>query len=217
MQDGASNQLKPATEVDPHHFWRRLNLRIKHRPNDLDLHTKRILFSLDNHLEEYSMGALSDLYVNLLGGGWHLRLRMYKLVAPVMPFTDRLYFQRWLAENSDANLKCRQFSGAVFASIHCQGQVQKRKVSHQFENKLEQSRFWIEQGELTKGQLLLEGICLDSESYRDIFSEANSELQQFYFYSKNKDALDYFLARMQNKGLEINQSWQKLQQESSSW
>jgi len=50
---------------NPRATFRQLTLQISGTPNDLMLHTQRILLCIDNNLPEYLSGSLQDLFLTL--------------------------------------------------------------------------------------------------------------------------------------------------------
>lgn len=205
------------THNSPHILWRQLTLIISHSPNNLKLHTQRIMRCLDNSLSEYVSGALYDLFVVLGNKGNGLRLRMFNLASPVMSIDDRAYFQQWLSENTDKNLQCYSFKGSVFNSRTCKhvaDALEDNELPSQvFSNSLEEARNMIELGQLTQAQKLLEKSYLkkpDDEALQ-------KELQQFYFYSKNKTSMDDFIVRLNDSGVKIAKTWIDLQEISKTW
>ncbi len=208
-------------EKNPRVIWRQLTLGVYQSPSNLKLHTQRILFCLDNGLDkrlsEYASGALHDLFVTLNDKGSELRHRMFHLASPIMSFVDRAYFQVWLSENTDKNLACYQFSGSVLKSKTCQDQNGETKnsfrVSHAFKNALEEAKYKIESGQLEQAQNLLENSCL--KNVNDIATQ--QELQRFYFYTRNKKAMDAFMIRLKDSGVKVPKTWIELQALSKAW
>ncbi len=209
------------TEKNPRVIWRQLTLGIYQSPSNLKLHMQRILFCLDNErdkeLSEYASGALYDLFVTLNDKGSELRQRMFNLVSPVMSFVDRAYFKVWLSENTDKNLAYYQFSGSVLKSKHCQDQNGSTKdsfrVSPSFENTLEEAKYKIELGQLEQAQTLLEASCIENISS----IATQQELQSFYFYTKNKKAMDAFILQLKDSGVKVPKTWIELQALSKAW
>lgn len=209
------------TEKNPRVIWRQLTLGIYQSPNNLKLHTQRILFCLDNGLDkglsEYASGALHDLFVTLNDKGIELRHRMFNLASPIMSFVDRAYFQVWLSENTDKNLACYQFSGSVLESKTCQDQNGETKnsfrISPVFENTLEEAKYKIESGQLEQAQTLLEDSCLKNVNS----IAAQQELQRFYFHTKNKKSMDAFMSRLKDSGVKAPKTWIELQALSKAW
>lgn len=203
---------------EPRALWRQLNLRLHNKPADLKLHTQRILFCVENEFPEFASAALHDMYIALQESGWKLRLRMFNLVSPIMEYTDRLYFQKWLAENTDVNLKCRKLSGSIFVSKNCLKNNENNSLEKPiFDNKVEESRFYIEQGDLNKAQSLLEAEYFEKTSDSDTEQKIREELQMFYYYSKNKQALETYIVGLKKSNRKLSQSWVNLQNNSVDW
>lgn len=204
-------------------LWRTLALRVKQQPDNLKLHTQRLLFGLENGLSDYLPGALQDLFICLQQKGLPLKQRMFSLLSPVMVHSDRLYFQRWLADGSDSNLKCQRLAGAVFKSETCQpvseldelyapdaAQLLDRPA---FKNQLEEAYYNLECGQIMKAQALLENICLENEND----TKAINELQAIYTYTKQTEALQSFTQRFVENGRTLTETWSKLLETAKSW
>ncbi len=217
----AVSNRQTESENNPRVIWRQLTLGVYQSPGNLKLHTQRILFCLDKKIDkglsEYASGALHDLFVTLNDKGSELRHRMFNLASPIMSFVDRAYFKVWLSENTDKSLACYQFSGAVLNSKTCQNQKSEiqnsYRVSPSFENTLEKAKYKIESGQLGQAQILLEDFCLNN--INDITRQ--QELQRFYFYTKNRIAMDAFMARLNDSGIKAPRTWRELQALSKAW
>jgi len=204
-------------------LWRTLALRVSHQPDNLKLHTQRLLFGLENGLSDYIPGALQDLFICLQQKGLPLKQRMFSLLSPVMVHSDRVYFQRWLADDSDRNLKCQRLAGSVFKSETCQPvsevdeiyapdatQLVGRPV---FKNQLDEARYNLECGQIMKAQALLENICLKNEND----NQAINELQAIYTHTRQTQALQNFTQRFVENGRTLTESWSKLLETAKSW
>lgn len=207
-----------SNEQDILAIWRTLTLRISHEPENLKLHAQRLLFALENNIANYISGALQDLFICLGGKGFSLRQRMFNLISPVMVQSDRIYFQRWLMDDSDKNLACERFLGAVFKSETCQstqeGDESNGLTTHlAFKNQLVEARYNLEAGQIVKGQALLENYCIKNEND----SEAINELQTIYSCTKNKNALIQFTQKLGEKGGQIPSVWTTLLNDSNAW
>lgn len=226
IKEMGNSEIFPESDViiksnqDPRMIWRHLTLNISYSPKNLKSHTQRILFCLDSNLSEYISGALYDLFVTLGDKGWDLRLRMFNLASPVMPYIDRAYFQLWLSENSDENLECHPFNGSVLKSKTCKEQTinsdhvdNSHQVSSDFSNSLEEVEYRIESGQLIRAQAILEEYCIENRNNADY----QTELQKFYFYTKNKKSLDDFIIRLNDAGIKIKNKWLDLQAASNTW
>ncbi|MEE9327778.1 MAG: hypothetical protein V3U71_10835 [Cocleimonas sp.] len=207
--------LQKFTEESTHcdrEKWRNLNLQFSHSPNNLKLGTQRILFCLEHDLTEFLAGALQDLFVSLEDSGWSLRHRMYNLCSPLLQYTERKYFQKWLADSTDTEIEYISFSGSVLMS-----QSVSRVNDDLNKNNIDEIQLLahelIEKGKLAKAQRLLEETCLNNHKLKPI----NQELQQFYFYSENKNALSGFILTLQGAKKKPLKSWLELQEKSKSW
>lgn len=206
------------SEQNPRAMWRQLTLSVYHSPNNLKLHTQRILFSLDSNLTEYVSGALHDLFIALNDKGKDLRLRMFNLASPMMSLNDRAYFQQWLSDNTDKDLDCYQFSGSVLVSKTC---IEQKEIQNSFNNKslasfnnpLDEIEYNIESGQLNNAQTLLEQLSLKNTKDLNI----QKELQRFYFYTKNKKSIDEFMVTLKDSGAKIAKTWIDLQEISKTW
>jgi len=197
-------------------IWRSLTLRISHEPENLKLHTQRLLFSLDNNVSDYTSGALQDLFISLGKKGFSLRQRMFNLTSPVMMQSDRIYFQRWLMDDTDKNLACQRFAGAVFKSETCQSTDDDNNLLHTrptFKSQLAEARFNIEAGQIVKGQALLESYCIGNGND----ASAVKELQNMYAHTKNKDGLMRFTQKLSENGGQIPDAWANILNDAVSW
>lgn len=207
-----------SNEQDILAIWRTLTLRVSHEPENLKLHAQRLLFALENNIANYISGALQDLFICLGSKGFSLRQRMFNLTSPVMVQSDRIYFQRWLMDDTDKNLACERFLGAVFKSETCQsiqeGDESKGLNTHLvFKNQLAEARYNLEAGQIVKGQALLENYYIKNEND----SGAMNELQNVYSYTKNKDALINFTQKLSENSGQIPSVWATLLNDSNSW
>ena len=213
----AARNVTTQAKKDIRVIWRQLTLGVHSSPDNLRLHTQRILFCLDNHLSEHISGALHDLFVVLKEKGVDLRQRMFNLASPVMSFADRAYFKVWLSENSDKSLACYQFSGSVIESKTCQHQngkiMNSFKVAPHFNHVLEEAEYKIESGQLDQAQVLLETSYLSNPN--DIAIQ--KELQRFYFHAKKKKSMGAFIVRLNDSGVKLSKTWIDLQEMSNKW
>jgi len=221
-----TNKVSPAREHeknklignDPLAIWRSLTLRISQQPENIKLHTQRLLFALENGLADYVSGALQDLFICLKQKGLPLRQRMFSLLSPVMVQSERAYFQRWLADDSDRNLPCYRYPGSVFSSETCQD-VESNVDSSLFDtkpafkNQLAEARYNLEIGQIVKARALLENSCLKDDSNVEVIKE----LQNLYTCTKSKDALNAFTQRLTENGKPLPESWQTLLITAKSW
>ena len=197
---------------DPHAIWRSLTLRVSQQPANIKLHTQRLLFALENGFSDYVSGALQDLFICLKQKGLPLRQCMFNLISPVIGQTERAYFQRWLADNSDQHLDCYRYPGSVFASETCRPvegnhsdglSLLNRPV---FKSQLEEARYNLEIGQIVKAQALLENKCLKEDND----GELTRELQNLYICTKSEDAVTRFTQRLMENGKPLSESWQNL-------
>ena len=104
--------------------FKKLSVDVSENPANLKRHTQRVLFCADNSLGELACASLQDLFIVLQENGRDLRLQLVNLVSPLIEQDDRHFFQQWLSDESDRNLKCRNFAGSVFFSKNCQSNHQ---------------------------------------------------------------------------------------------
>lgn len=217
------NNLIGDNESDVYAIWRSFALRISHEPENLKLHTQRLLFGLENNLSDYVSGALQDLFICLRQKGLPLRLRLFNLLSPIMDQTDRVYFQKWLADDSDRNLKCRRLLGSVFKSETCQAfdgaeesnspENKQLGVSPVFKSQLDEARYNLECGQILKAQAMLENICLKHEND----TKAIKDLQALYTHTRQKKGLESFTQRFADNGKSLTKTWSNLLETAKSW
>jgi len=205
-------------EADVLAIWRTLTLRVSHEPENLKLHTQRLLFGLENEVSEYIPGALQDLFISLGKKGFSLRQRLFNLVSPVMAQADRIYFQQWLADDTDKNLACQRLLGAVFKSETCQAVENDNDNSGlltrpAFNNQLAEARFNIAAGQIVKAQALLENTYLKDGNNSDVLNE----LHTLYLCTKNKEAVAQFTQKLSENSGQLPEVWSKLLSISQSW
>ncbi len=219
-KSGQEDVLLNALGNDPLAIWRTLNLKVSHDPQNIKLHVQRLLFGLENELADYIPGALQDLFISLQQTGLPLRQRMFSLLSPVMMQTDRVYFQRWLDEDSDQNLECRNYPGAVFSSQTCQGKGENSEQSLSgravqepgANNPLAKARFEIEMGRIDKARSLLEALCAKELNN----SEAINELQNLYRCTHNQAAYQSFIKQLQKSAGRLPELWEKFSIKNNS-
>jgi len=202
----------------PRAIFRQLTLQVSGTPNDLMLHTQRILLCIDNNLPEYLSGSVQDLFLTLKDTGYDLRLKMFNLISPHIEFNERSYLQKWLADGSDKNLECEQFKGSVFRSCHCKANMNEESVNSmttlpKFDSIVDESRHYVESGKLLEAHDVL--ATRFSKAKRD--SQVEQELLRFYYYSKNKNLLDKMLHQLDDSRWKIPKKWLKLQEISETW
>ncbi len=217
-QSSGNNDLNNFAGNDPLTIWRSLTLRVSQQPANIKLHTQRLLFALENGLADYVSGALQDLFICLKQKGLPLRQRMFNLLSPVMVQSDRVYFQRWLADNSDQNLDCHRFPGSVFTSDTCRvadagSEAIPPGGKPVFKNQLEEARYNLEIGQIVKAQALLENICAKESNNL----EAIKELQNVYICTESADSLQRFTQQLMKNSKPLPEIWQKLVDTAKSW
>lgn len=210
-------------ESDVLAIWRSFSLRIYNDPGNLKLHTQRLLFGLDNDLSEYVTGALQDLFVCLQQKGLPLRQRLFNLLSPIMVQSERVYFQEWLADNSDNNLKCHRFLGAVFKSETCQPvdgldenfALENKKFGNNsvFNSQLDEALYNLECGQIKKAKAMLENICLKNDEN----SLAINELQSLYTLTKDREGLENFTQCFTDNNKVLTEVWSNLLKATESW
>lgn len=115
-----SNRTASSIASDIQKIFKKLSLEVSQNPNNLKLHTQRVLFCAENNLSELASASLQDLFLVLQEKGRDLRVQLVNLASPIIEQEDRLFFQQWLSDDSDENLECRRFAGSVFFSTSCQ-------------------------------------------------------------------------------------------------
>ncbi len=215
MRDHETNKLMGN---DPLAIWRSLTLRISQQPENIKLHTQRLLFALENGLADYVSGALQDLFICLKQKGLPLRQRLFSLLSPVMVQSERAYFQRWLADNTDRNLPCYRYPGSVFSSDTCQdgeslADNPSLSTRPTFKDQLSEARYNLETGQIVKAQALLENICIKDNNNVEVVKE----LQNVYTCTKSKDSLTAFTQRLTETGKPLSEAWEKLLNEAEHW
>ncbi len=215
MGDHETNRLM---DNDPLAIWRSLTLRISQQPQNIKLHTQRLLFALENGLADYASGALQDLFICLKQKGMPLRQRLFSLLSPVMMQSERAYFQRWLADNTDRNLPCYRYPGSVFSSDTCQDDETladnpSLNARPTFNDQLAEARYNLEIGQIVKAQALLENICIKDDSNVEVVKE----LQNVYSSTQSKDALLRFTQRLTENGKPLSATWKKLLDAAEDW
>ncbi len=210
------NQASEKIEQHSDLVWRKLTLSVNHSSQDLKLLTQRILFCLDNNLSEFSAGALQDLFLVLKDNGADLRLRMLKLINPLLNYNERKYFQQQIAAERDSSLSqdCQYFSGSVLAINECElSESDFLPMTSSFQNELEEAQYLIACGKLFLAKELLEASY--SKNWTDSLLE--NELQSFYFYTKDKKGLEQFIAKLPQSNNSGSNSWQALQKMARNW
>jgi len=219
MKKSVLNQQTENSIQNSDVVWRKLTLSINHSPQDLKLLTQRILFCLDNNLSEFSAGALQDLFIVLQNKGADLRLRMLNLISPLLDYSERKYFQQTLVvesgeSSSSLSQECQHFMGSVLAAGDCElNETSYLSRSSEFQNKQEEAQYLIACGKLFAARELLEETYLKNKSD----STLESELQSFFFYTKDKKGLEQFMARLLQKNNKVSSSWQALQKAATMW
>lgn len=208
-----------STPQDTDLIWRKLTLSVNHSADDLKLHIQRILFCLDNNLSDFSAGALQDLFIALQENGRDLRLRMFNLISPLLDYSERRYFQQSLEASLDNNEGLQVFEcyqGSVLAEKYYQcGDESKNHLPGtvvEFNNKSEEANYLIASGKLSEARTMLESICMDDND-----KQLSEELQSYYFYSKDKQGLEQFMAKMLQKNRKLSSSWLALRESSKIW
>jgi len=210
LSSASQRDLSITEEHNTKENWRRLNLEVSRSQSNLKLITQRILYCLDNNIKEFLAGALQDLFISLQDKGWALRHRMYNLCSPLLEYTERTYFQKWLADSSDTELENFHFVGSVFMG---QSNSKKSDLNNAHDSIQHHAQHLIEQGKLASAQVLLEETCLKNHKLK----LENKELQDFYFHSRNKGALSDFISKLRDARKKPMRSWLKIQKESELW
>lgn len=195
--------------------WRRLNLSIKGQPVQFQQHSQRILFALENNLQQFLAGALQDLFVALGKNGRALRERMYSLVVPLIDHNDREYFHEWLAQDSDATLECQRFLGSVLISQTCQpSSVDSDPYSSLATGSLiEKGRHAIAHGRIEMAESLLETAC--GKNKPD--TTHVEELMSLYAATRQKEKLSTLANKLQKQRFKLSKHWKQVLESSKEW
>jgi len=213
---------------DPLSAWRRLNLTIKAHPQDLKLHTQRIMLAMDIQLQPYLAGALHDFFLTLKTTGQPLKERMFLLVSPLLEHASRDYFKQWLEEGSDTNLECAYYPGAIFLSDSCQKPLVSSDddvdeialldhfLDENYSNIIDKVHYCIAYGNIDHAQKLLElELTLNHTGKKQ--SLAEQELLSIYYSSKNKNALEAMSQQMLKNNKVLSADWKKVQNIAKEW
>jgi hypothetical protein len=195
--------------------WRRLNLIVKGQPNQVQQHTQRILFAIQNNLHQFLPGALQDLFIALGTNGRPLRERMYSLVVPLIDHNDREYFHEWLAHNSDSTLECYRFLGSVLSSPTCQQSSEDTDpyLPLTTGGLIEKGRHAIAYGRVELTESLLESAC-DKKRPDTKYVE---ELMSLYAATRQKEKLSLFAEKLQKQRFKLSKYWKQVLESSKEW
>ena len=224
----SNNTFNAVKTDDPLSSWRQLTLNIKAHPHDLKLHTQRIMLAMDIYLQPYLSGALQDLFLSVKTTARPLKERMFLLVSPLLESNHRDYFKQWLEENSDTNLECIDYPGAVFSSDSCQklSTINDDEVDDialldsfldvNYTNTIDKAHYCIAYGNIDHAQKLLElEIMLNHKGTK--YSLIEQELLSIYYHSQNKLALEAMSRRMQENNKTLSADWKKVQNIAKEW
>lgn len=213
-----------STTDSPLVSWRQLTLGLKANPKDLQRHTQRIMLAMDAHLQPFLPGALQDFFIVLEKTGRPLREKMFNLASPLLQNSDRAYFKKWLAQDSDASLTCQSFPGALLTSETCVAEEQvsvKEEIAllnafldENYSNSVDKAQYCVAYGCISHGQQLLETSLMSNRRHR---KEEEQELLSIYYYSKNKLALDAMSNTLLKKDKALSEDWKKIQNISKEW
>jgi len=224
----SNNTFDTLKTDDPLSAWRHLTLSIKAHPQDLKLHTQRIMLAMNLQLQPYLAGALQDFFVTLKTTGRPLREKMFILVSPLLDNNSRNYFKQWLDEDTDANLECNYYPGAIFISDSCQKNLitndEKEDelslldsfLNENYSNTVDKAHYCIAYGNIEYAQKLLElEIALGQQGQQQSLVE--QELLKIYYHSQNKSALDAMSEKMLNNNRVLSADWKKVQNIAKEW
>jgi len=212
---------------EPLSTWRQLTLNIKGQPKNFQLHTQRIMLAMNIRLQPYLPGALNDFFLSIETAGRPLREKMFRLVSPLLETTQREYFSQWLSEDSDANLECAYYPGAVFSSNNCQkpptdddevddASLLDNFLNENYNNVIDKAHYCIAYGNIDHAQKLLE-LELTLIHKGKQFSKIEQELLNLYYHTKNKQALEAMSQNMLASNKQLSTEWKQVQNAAKEW
>lgn len=224
----SNNTFDAVKTDDPLSTWRQLTLHIKAHPKDLKLHTQRIMLAMDIQLQPYLSGALHDFFLVLKTTARPLREKMFLLISPLLEINSRDYFKQWLEEDSDANLECTYYPGAIFISESCQKSLATHDeevddialldsfLDVNFNNTIDKAHYCIAYGNIDHAQKLLElEVMLLRKGKKR--SRIEQELLSIYYYTQNKQALDTMSQRILKNNKALSADWKNVQNIAKEW
>ncbi len=219
------SDLNSTDPKDPLHKWRRLTLVVRANPKELTTHTQRIMLAMDIHLQPYLSGALQDFFITLKATGRPIKEKMFNLTSPLLAVSNRAYFRQWLEEGTDSNLDCIGYPGATLISDTCrkahleneeedEAAILEVFLDKNYDNPIDKARYCVAYGNIKEGQKLLELQILSTQKKQPLVEQ---ELLSFYYYSKNKDALEAMTQSLLKADRPLSENWKKIQSIAKEW
>jgi hypothetical protein len=208
-------RLHFSNDYDSVSAWRLLSRYISRYPQDLRVHTQRILLSIDHQLQELP-GALQDLSIALSGKGQPFFNQLLELAKSSL--SDEKYTQLKQSAENDINDQNQCWNkGSVLASGVCGG---KKIVTftgteevYGFDSVLDEARAYIEYGQIEEAQLVLEEELLANPVSEGI----EDELLYLYQSTRQQDHLEMMTNKLLGLGIELSPEWQQSIDDAKSW
>ena len=197
--------------------WRRLTLEVRATPENFELHSRRIMFALQNKMTRFLSGALQDLFIALDGRGQVLRDRMHRLTLPLMQQHEREYLNLWAEANSDAALLPQHLPGS---SLSGPRYVNRQGLIDSFEmpasgSAIERASEAITHGHIEEACDLLEDACRQGGRHPD---PKNMEaLLYLYSQARTKQPLLAFADYLRQQRFKLPKSWKQVIESSHQW
>lgn len=212
-------RLRIQQDYSPLNAWRFLSHQVRRYPQDLRIHTQRVLLTQSEALRERLAGSLQDVFITLGNAGQHYREHLLALVKDDLDQQDQAFFTEWVAQGGSFKGSTSQWRmGSVLASgqekptarlLH----VERSQEVAQYSNVMEEVIACLEYGQVDAARELLE-----AEMFAGSADEAmEQELVNIYQYTRDKERLDAMIKHQEDAGRTVSAVWREKQQESESW
>jgi len=226
--DSNNNVFDKQKMDDPLGAWRQLTLNIIANPQNIKLHTQRIMLAMDPHLQPYLSGALQDVFITLQAKGRPLKEKLFNLASPLLESNIRSYFKQWLDENSDAMIACVPYPGSVLSSDNCNKSTESDSsaddiaaldnfLSDNYDNTIDRVRYCVAYGDIDHAQKILELEITLAHNNSQQTTLVEQELLSIYYHSKNKSALDKMSDSLLKNNKVLSADWKKVQSIANEW
>lgn len=211
-------RLHFSNDYDPVSAWRLLSRYISRYPQDLRVHTQRILLTIDHHLNELP-GALQDLSIALSGKGQPFFDQLLELSKSSLSEEKYSQFKKLSrAEKMDIDDKNQCWNkGSVLASGVCGGQkivtFTGTEEVYGFDTLLDEARAYIEYGQIEEAQLVLEEELQNNPTAKEI----EEELLYLYQSTRQQDHLEIMTNKLLSLGVKLSPEWQQCVNKAESW
>lgn len=197
--------------------WRMLSRHVARYPNNLRVHTQRILLAEDSMLRHCLKGALIDLSLSLNGKGEYFSHQLLEMIKDSLSDEDYSYFKKSFGEESKNRKKYQNWvNGSVMANGADDGKLLvtfDRGEQEAFSSKLEEARSCMEYGQLEEAIDILETEMLSHPDDRDI----EAELLNLYQYMRDKSRFDNLSNKLKEQNVEFSEAWLATATEAKEW